>query len=329
MRHDRHGQQLTRATGRRAGLVAAAVGTLAFSLLGPAQAAPDDVTTEDVEAAFHEVEIVAEQVNQLSEDVKATQEEIDGLDADIDGQLVEYRRQKDALAAAIVQQQLDAPLGPTVNLFGSADPEEFLDGLGAVQALNSSRADALEQFGTTAAELENRQAQLEDRQTDLEKDRKTAGKKEAEVRAGYRAAKAELARLTAAEQKTFNTSETEVDFEVDAAGRAKKAIDFARSQLGDPYVYGGTGPDGWDCSGLMMKSFAAAGVSIPRVVGPQYGASKPVSLGELKPGDIVFYGDMSHDGLYIGNGKVIHAPRPGKSVEVTGMSGFTKAGRVV
>ncbi len=62
--------------------------------------------------------------------------------------------------------------------------------------------------------------------------------------------------------------------EVEASGRAKIAINFALAQLGDPYVYGGTGPNRWDCSGLIMKAWAAAGVSLPRVVGPQMAATQ-------------------------------------------------------
>ncbi|MET0768166.1 MAG: C40 family peptidase, partial [Aeromicrobium sp.] len=180
----------------------------------------------------------------------------------------------------------------------------------------------------SSKELKNRRAQLKDRKKDLVKATKDADAQRADVRRKYEAAKAEVARLTAEEQAAFNDSDIDFDFELKASGRAKTALDFALAQLGDPYVYGGTGPNSWDCSGLVMKSWAAAGVSIPRVVGPQIASGKAVSMSELQPGDIVAYGDMSHDGLYLGNGRVVHAPRPGKSVEVTSLSGFTRAARV-
>ena len=113
------------------------------------------------------------------------------------------------------------------------------------------------------------------------------------------------------------------------SGAAKKAIAFAMNQLGEPYVYGGTGPDSWDCSGLVMKAYAAAGVSLPRVVGPQMAAGRSISAGDLQPGDLVAYPSMSHIGIYLGGGKVIHAPRPGKSVEITSLSsGFGVYARV-
>lgn len=268
-----------------------------------------------------------EQVNQLEVEAKATQAEIDDLTGDINRDLAEYNRQKAELGDAIAQQQMDAPLGPSVNLLSSSDPDEFIAGLGAVQALNSTRAEALEKFGQTSRELKNRRAQLQDRKAELAEAQKDADAKRDKIRKHYADAKAELARLTAAEQAKFNTSNTDMP-EVDASGRAKVAIDFALGQLGDPYVYGGTGPDGWDCSGLMMKAWAAAGVSLPRVVGAQMSATTRVPMDALQPGDLVAYGDMSHDGMYLGGGKVVHAPRPGKSVEITTLSGFSVGGRV-
>jgi cell wall-associated NlpC family hydrolase len=295
--------------------------------LPSAQAEPK-ITVKDVEAAFHEVEAINEQVNQLGVQAKETQSQIDDITADIDSGMAVYTAQKDELSGAIVQQQLDAPLGPTANLLSSDDPDQFLAGLGAVRALNNTRADALAEFGETSKELKNRRAQLQDRQDALTQATKAADAKRADIRKKYEAAKAELARLTAAEQASFNQSNVDVPTDIDASGRAKAALAFAMAQIGDPYVYGGTGPNSWDCSGLVMKSWAAAGVSIPRVVGPQIAAGKAVPMSELQPGDIVAYGDMSHDGLYLGNGRVVHAPRPGKSVEVTGLSGFTRAARV-
>lgn len=311
----------------KAALFAAIVVAGGMLVLPSAQAAPR-VTVKDVEAAFHQVEAMNEQVNQLGVQVKQTQAEIDDISADIDSDMVAYTAQKDELSGAIVQQQLDAPLGPTANLLTSDDPDQFLAGLGAVRALNNTRADALEQFGRTSKELENRRAQLKDRKRALTDATKDADAKRADIRSRYEAAKTELARLTAAEQAAFNQSNLDIDFEVKATGRAQAALAFAMSQIGDPYVYGGTGPNSWDCSGLVMQSWAAAGVSIPRVVGPQIAAGKAIPMDQLQPGDIVAYGNMSHDGLYLGNGRVVHAPRPGKSVEITSLSGFTRAARV-
>ncbi|MER6142169.1 NlpC/P60 family protein [Streptomyces sparsogenes] len=99
-------------------------------------------------------------------------------------------------------------------------------------------------------------------------------------------------------------------------GRAARAIAFARDQLGKPYIWGGTGPRGFDCSGLTMRAWQAAGVKLPRTTWSQRYAGKATTRAGLRPGDLVLaYGD-GHVALYIGGGKVIHAPGRGRTVTV-------------
>ncbi|NKQ26979.1 C40 family peptidase [Streptomyces galbus] len=99
------------------------------------------------------------------------------------------------------------------------------------------------------------------------------------------------------------------------ATRAGKALAFARAQIGKPYVWGATGPGSFDCSGLTQAAWKAAGVTLPRTTYDQVDAGTTVPLSQARPGDLVFfYGDVSHVGLYIGNGMMIHAPKPGAYV---------------
>ncbi|MEU0112979.1 NlpC/P60 family protein [Streptomyces bobili] len=99
------------------------------------------------------------------------------------------------------------------------------------------------------------------------------------------------------------------------ATKAEKALAFARAQIGKPYVWGATGPDSYDCSGLTQAAWKAAGVSLPRVTYDQVNAGTTVSLSSAQPGDLVFfYADVTHVGIYIGNGMMIHAPKPGAYV---------------
>ena len=109
------------------------------------------------------------------------------------------------------------------------------------------------------------------------------------------------------------------------AGGASAAIAFAKAQLGEPYVWGSAGPDAWDCSGLTMAAWRAGGVSLPHYSVAQYDASTPIGVGELRPGDLLFWGSTSspssifHVALYIGDGMMIHAPRTGRPVVVDSM----------
>lgn len=101
------------------------------------------------------------------------------------------------------------------------------------------------------------------------------------------------------------------------ATKAAKVIDFAEAQIGKPYVWGATGPDSYDCSGLTQDAWKAAGISLPRTTWDQVKVGTTVKTADAKPGDLVFfYDDISHVGIYIGDGKMIHAPKPGTNVRV-------------
>ncbi|WP_286928163.1 MULTISPECIES: C40 family peptidase [Aeromicrobium] len=298
-----------------------------FIVVSPANAEPE-VTEADVEKAFDRAEAANETLNQLNEDADDLDARIDEVGAEIRKIRKVFTVQRDELGADIVQQQLEQPLGPTVGLLGSQDPDLFIEGLSAIDALNTTRADALESFTRTRVELEKRQAQLAEHEQELDAKLTKAEKTKKKLVDSYQKAKSDFALLSAAQQSEMNAGDVDA-VQNAGAGAAKKAIAFAMSQLGEPYVYGGTGPDSWDCSGLVMKAYAAAGVSLPRVVGPQIAAGRSVSAGDLAPGDLVAYPSMSHNGIYLGGGKVIHAPRPGKSVEITSLSsGFGVYARV-
>ncbi|MFH7324727.1 NlpC/P60 family protein [Aeromicrobium sp. JJY06] len=298
-----------------------------FIAVSPANADPE-VTEADVEKAFDRAEAANETLNQLTADAEDLDGRIDEVGSEIRTIRKVYRVQRDELGADIVQQQLEQPLGPTVGLLGSQDPDLFIEGLSAIDALNTTRADALESFTRTRVELEKRQAQLAEHQRELDGKLEKAEKTKKKLTESYQKAKSDFALLSAAQQSQMNAGDVTAVRNA-GAGAAKKAIAFAMNQLGDPYVYGGTGPDSWDCSGLVQKAYAAAGVSLPRVVGPQMSAGRKISAGELAPGDLVAYPSMSHIGIYLGDGKVIHAPRPGKSVEITSLSsGFGVYARV-
>jgi peptidoglycan DL-endopeptidase CwlO len=111
------------------------------------------------------------------------------------------------------------------------------------------------------------------------------------------------------------------------SSKGAKALAYAKAQLGEPYARNAAGPSSWDCSGLTMMAWGSVGVSLPHSSRQQFSRGRPVSKSDLQSGDLVFfYSDISHVGLYAGNGQVIHAPRPGKSVEYIKMSYMPYAG---
>ncbi|MEU9577681.1 C40 family peptidase [Streptomyces chilikensis] len=100
-----------------------------------------------------------------------------------------------------------------------------------------------------------------------------------------------------------------------SAARGQKAVAFAEARIGLPYVWGATGPDSYDCSGLTQAAWKAAGVDLPRTTYDQVNAGTTVPVSEAEPGDLVFfYDDVTHVGVYAGGGMMIHAPKPGTYV---------------
>ncbi len=102
-----------------------------------------------------------------------------------------------------------------------------------------------------------------------------------------------------------------------ATGVARSSVAFAMSQIGSPYVWGGTGPynAGYDCSGLVMAAWAAAGVQIPRTTYDQWAALPHVSSSDMRPGDLMYFDAEGHVAMYVGNGMLVDAPQPGQNVE--------------
>ncbi len=104
------------------------------------------------------------------------------------------------------------------------------------------------------------------------------------------------------------------------------ALTYALAQLGKPYIWGGNGPTGYDCSGLVQQAYARAGISLPRVASDQYGATTKISSSSLRRGDLLFWSSngrqsgVHHVAVYLGGGRYVEAPRPGKNVRVSPLS---------
>jgi cell wall-associated NlpC family hydrolase len=99
-------------------------------------------------------------------------------------------------------------------------------------------------------------------------------------------------------------------------------VAFAYAQIGKPYVFGASGPDSYDCSGLTMASWAAAGISIPRTSYEQWASLPHVPTSQLQPGDILVFNGAGHVGIYVGGGQLIDAPHSGLNVEKIALSGW-------
>jgi peptidoglycan DL-endopeptidase CwlO len=156
---------------------------------------------------------------------------------------------------------------------------------------------------------------------------RAATKAPAEANAEGRAATKAPAKANAEGPDATKASGNSTHSAATGSSKGAKALAYAKAQLGEPYARSGAGPSSWDCSGLTMMAWGSAGVSLPHSSRQQFNRGKSVAKSDLQRGDLVFfYSDIHHVGLYAGNGQVIHAPRPGKSVEYIKMSYMPYAG---
>jgi peptidoglycan DL-endopeptidase CwlO len=217
-------------------------------------------------------------------------------------------------------------IDPTVQFFTSSNPEQFLASSASFSQLSNRQAASLRNVISERALLAQDNAlateQFEDlsvAKAELERLKNDVEEKLGEAKHLLdRLEAADRARVLAAQRGSRDAGSERQPLEYytgSASGPAAEAIAFAYAQLGDRYVYGAAGPNSWDCSGLTMGAWGAAGVSLPHSSRAQYSSGRKVSRSELQPGDLVFfYSPISHVGLYVGDGQMIHASNPSKPV---------------
>lgn len=198
-----------------------------------------------------------------------------------------------------------------------------LESLSASQAsLRTTKQAVQRKLSEARALLARLTAEERARLAELEREREEEARRRAEekARAEERARAEEKARAEAEEARKHEERQRQEQRTEDGGGdgytaKAGKVLAFAEAQMGKPYVWGATGPSSYDCSGLTQAAWRAAGVDLPRTTWDQVKAGTRVATEDLRPGDLVFfYDDISHVGIYKGDGRMIHAPRPGANV---------------
>jgi cell wall-associated NlpC family hydrolase len=246
-----------------------------------------------------------------------------------------------SLSTIAVEQYKNSGLGQGLELLFSSDPTLFLDAAGSLEAITRRKSIALKKYQAAKQRLTATSLTVEDKlvlvnatQKKLTAQSARAISKLAEAESLLAKLKKEdrarLARLAQeqedADQKSSLAQAKKI---IGISGRSGSALKFALKQIGDRYVFGAAGLSYWDCSGLTMRSFQAAGVSLPHSSAAQYRYGKAVPRSQLRPGDLVFFGrPISHVGIYLGGGKMVHAPRSGSRVKVASASSLGSKGYV-
>jgi cell wall-associated NlpC family hydrolase len=242
-------------------------------------------------------------------------------------------------------------------IFLNSNTDDFLSQVSTVEKVSQNQNRVLQDFQEQQAELAELEHSSATDLASLSEQEKQLAKLRTDSDAKIAESKKVLARLSAAEQAAIAAAEKKAADEakaqaeqaaasdgsstggsttggtgsgstggsstgdttpVSGSSRGATALAYARKQLGKPYRFGAAGPSAFDCSGLTLQAWKAAGVTLPRVSEQQIRVGKVVAKADLQPGDLVFFYDASapsHVGLYVGNGVILHAPRPGKAVE--------------
>ncbi|MFJ3701149.1 MULTISPECIES: C40 family peptidase [Streptomyces] len=343
--HRKPGQRLfTGPAARTAATLALAGAATATALEGAAQADPQLTTAQvraEVDRLYHDAEVATEKYNGAKEQSTASEKSLDALRDEAARRTERLNTARDALGSYATAQYRSAGIDPAVRLALSSDPDEYLERASFEDRAGDRQAGAINGVRRQIGDIARLRARAQDELAVLTSRRAELKKQKDAVRTKLAGARKLLATLTADQRAAYERS-------ADAAhgggavradrstprgsvsapnARAAQAVDFAYGALGKPYVWGATGPASFDCSGLTQAAWRAAGISLPRTTYTQINAGRHVSRSELAPGDLVFfYPGVTHVGLYIGGGQMIHAPRPGAPVRIASVSEMPFAG---
>lgn len=315
---------------RRALAVAMAISFASWLMQPIAEAAP---TLSQIQAQVHALEeeatAAAEGAQEAKVKLAALQKSLNGIQAQaaIQGRNVDSISK--SLGVIAVNQYKAGSLSQSLELLFSSDPSLYLSSAGSLEAVTRQKSIQLKKYQSATQKLNATSLTVADRLAQVKVLQRKLAQQSAVAASKLKKAEAILARLKKEDRERLARLAQERE-DADQAnslkqaktlggvsGRAGIAIKFAFKQIGDRYVFGADGMTYWDCSGLTMRAYQAAGVNLPHSSAAQSRMGKSVPFSQKKPGDLVFFGSpVSHVGIYIGGGKMVHAPRSGSRVKI-------------
>jgi len=233
------------------------------------------------------------------------------------------------LGVIAVNQYKSGSLSQSLELLFSSDPTLYLSSAGSLESITRQKSIQLKKYQSATQKLNATSLTVADRLAQVKALQKKLAEQSAVAQEKLKKAEAILAKLKKEDRDRLAklAQQQEDADQADSlaqakslggiSGRAGIAIKFAFKQIGDRYVFGADGMIYWDCSGLTMRAYQAAGVNLPHSSAAQSHMGKSIPFNQKKPGDLLFFGrPVSHVGIYIGGGKMVHAPRTGSRVKI-------------
>jgi cell wall-associated NlpC family hydrolase len=293
---------------------------------GAAHAAPSESQlSAQIQTASTKLEKAVEQYNKSAEQLKAVQNQIKQLEASL-GPLARQRNEaKEQVAKMAASAYAGSGRLATWNaLLDSSSPAVVMDRLGTLQQIANRQNSVIDAARDAGAKYDEQKAGLDQALAKSQAD-------VAKLQAQRKQIEADLKKLEAQKRQLYGTatrtSSGGYTGTIPAiSGKAGIAVKYAYSAIGKPYEWAADGPGSYDCSGLTKAAWAAAGVTLYHNAATQYEETARITRSQLAPGDLVFYSDLGHVAIYIGSGKVIHAPTFGESVKISSVDMMTPYG---
>jgi cell wall-associated NlpC family hydrolase len=293
---------------------------------------PAQVATEIVDL-YQQAEQATQQYDGVTADAAHTSTELATLQDELARRTESLNRSRDQFGSLAAARYRSDGIDPAMQLIVSSDPAQYLDRAGLLNRADTAEAAEVTDLATQQRAAQQLRNEAATELAALSADQRKLATAQHAVADKLTRARHLLNELAPGQAATIASADGSVPHPLTLANihapnpRAAKAVAFAFEQLGKPYVWGATGPNTYDCSGLAQAAWAAAGVSIPRTTYSQINAGTRIPESQLEPGDLVFYHrDISHVALYIGGGQIIHAPHPGAPIHIAPLSEMPFAG---
>ncbi len=302
-------------------LRSALIGGIVAALVAPACAAHADPTPAEIQAQIdkgnNEVELIVEQYNKVNGDLTATQAALAALEAKIQPlQSSMEAAHSNVDQVAVAAYKTGSNLRTLSVMLSASSSDNFVDRLSTLQEISRNQQHQIADFTNAKTGYDTEKQRLNDLLAAQNQQKTDLANRKKQI-------ESDIARLDALQRKisggTTKTTTTTVNYgpPPPVSGAAGKVVNYAWAQLNKPYVWGTAGPNTFDCSGLTMMAWRAAGVSLPHNAAEQYQVVHHIARSQLAPGDLVFYNQLGHVAIYIGNNQIIHAPNSRTVVKVS------------
>jgi peptidoglycan DL-endopeptidase CwlO len=316
----------------RHGVAAVTVSVFAAGLLigvGASASATPAPTLSQAQAKLSKLQTqlqkLDQQYDQVKQQLSATDQRLGLIDKEAAAGGIRFASLREEVTRIAITAYEDGNLTSSIALLTSGKPQQILDQSSILLELSASNDAQINQFLAAARQLTTTQLLAKRTKIGI-----------LQLQAGLTKRRLAMQKLVNSEQSLVNQLTPAQKAAVMPGGggsatyngptstQAEKAVAFAYSKIGCPYVYGGTGPcsAGYDCSGLVQAAWAAAGVSIPRTSEEDWAELPHVSTANMQLGDIMVFNGAGHVGIYVGNNMLIDAPQPGMTVERVAFSGW-------